>query len=108
VNKKAKGARAERRTIALLAERTSAAPLLPTDQQKDRNQQGCADPKDDPADDGSPRILGSEKAVGGPHGEHRQGEHYSHGQHTGGEADGLRIEVVQSRTVWPVRSGGAR
>jgi hypothetical protein len=91
-----------------LAERIAGAYLLAADEQQDPDQQGRADPQDDPVDDGSTWIHRPEKTIGGTHREHREGEHHRHGQHTGGEPDGLRIEVVQSRTVWPASSGCAR
>jgi hypothetical protein len=90
-----------------LAERIATAYLL-ADQQQDHDQQGRADPQDYSTDDRSPRILRPEKTIGGTHGEHREGEHHSHGKHTGGEPDGLRVEVVQARNVWLARNAGAR
>jgi hypothetical protein len=87
------------------AERIAGAYLLPQLQQ-DRHQDPRGDPQDRPDGHGSSRIVGLEEAADGAHSENRDSEHHGH-HHTEGEPDGLRIEVLQSRSLWPVRGGGA-
>jgi hypothetical protein len=79
---------------------------LPPQLQKDRHQNPCADPQDRTNGHRSVRIVGLEEAADGAHSENRDSEHHGH-HHTEGEPDGLRIEVLQSRSLWPVRGGGA-
>ena len=91
-----------------LAEQIAGAYLLLPQLQQDRHQDPRGDPQDRPDGHGSSRIVGLEEAADGAHPENREGEHHGHRDHTEGEPAGLRIEVVQSHPLWPVRGGGAR
>jgi hypothetical protein len=89
-----------------LAERIAGAYLLPQLQQ-DRHQDPRGDPQDRPDGHGSSRIVGLEEAADGAHGENRDSEHHGHADHAENQPVGLQIEVVQSRSLWPVRGGRA-
>jgi hypothetical protein len=52
-------------------------------------------------------IVGLEEAADGAHGENRDSEHHGHADHAENQPVGLQIEVVQSRSLWPVRGGRA-
>jgi hypothetical protein len=90
-----------------LAERIAVAYLLPQLQQ-DGHQDPHGDPQDRPDGHGSSRVVGLEEAADGAHPENRDSEHQRHADHAENEPAGLRIEVVQSPTLWPVRRGGTR
>jgi hypothetical protein len=90
-----------------LAEQIAAVYLLPQLQQ-DRHQDPRGDPQDRPDGHGSSRIVGLEEAADGAHSENRDSEHQRYADHAENEPAGLRIEVVQSHPLWPVRGGGAR
>jgi len=90
-----------------LAERITAA-YLPDQQREDLNDRRRADQQDNQGDDASLRIAMLDEAIDNAPCADGDSDHHGHGDHAESEPAGLRVEIVQSHHLWPVRGRGTR